>query len=119
MRTVVLTIPLERSLSPGNYRILAMHEYQNLLFLTDLESGVLIFDNLGNYIDRIELKGLKHISFYEEEIIASASSGLQIINIYTGNKLNVPLSFSPDMAFQNKHGYRIFKKDTIYELVLE
>jgi hypothetical protein len=115
-RAIQLTIPLERSLPPGNYSIGGMFEYQNQLFLADLNNGILLFDNLGNYIDMLPIRGLRHISFYQNSIIASVPEGLLILDIYSGNRKSIELSISPEMSFQNNNGFTIVRENTIYSL---
>ena len=113
-RAITLSIPLERSLPAGNYKIESMVEYQNQLFLADSNKGILIFDNLGNYIDLLPISQLQHMSFYKNSLVASIPDGLMIIDIYTGQQKHIRLSVSPEMSFKNNNGYTIVRNNTIH-----
>lgn len=45
-----------------------IREYKNLLYLNDWNSGILVFDNLGNYLNKIPIPGLEYYNFWEDEL---------------------------------------------------
>lgn len=81
--SVDITTPLDLIIDPEVYDMNFMREYQNLLFINDANSGVLIFDNMGNYKTRIPVQGLKYISFSGEDLVYMKDGSLYLINIYT------------------------------------
>lgn len=81
--SVDINTPLDLIIDPEQYNMNFMREYQNLLFINDANSGVLIFDNMGNYKTRIPVMGLNYISFSGEDMVFLKDGSLHLINIYT------------------------------------
>jgi len=81
--TIDINTPLDLIIDPEQYNMTFMREYQNLLFINDANSGVLIFDNMGNYKTRIPVLGLNYISFSGEDLVYMKDGSLYLINIYT------------------------------------
>ncbi|ABG57903.1 hypothetical protein [Cytophaga hutchinsonii] len=81
--SVDINTPLDLIIDPEQYNMNFMREYQNLLFINDANSGVLIFDNMGNYKTRIPVTGLTYVSFSEEDLVFLKDGSLHLINIYT------------------------------------
>ncbi len=80
---VDLNTPLDLLLDPSLYDMNFMREYQNLVFVNDKNSGILVFDNMGNYKTKIPIKGLSQIGFYNDEIYFQEGDKIRFINIYT------------------------------------
>jgi hypothetical protein len=78
-----LNTPLDLLLDPSLYDMNFIREYQNLVFVNDKNSGILIFDNMGNYKTKIPVKGLSGIGFYNDEIYFQEGNKIRFINIYT------------------------------------
>jgi hypothetical protein len=70
-------------LDPAVYDMNFIQEYQNLVFINDKNSGILIFDNMGNYKTKIPIKGLPRIGFYNDEIYFQEGEKIRFINMYT------------------------------------
>ena len=88
-----------------------IREYQNLLFLSDKNEGVLVFDNIGNYIETIPLLGLDFFSFNDTELITLKGDTLISFELYTKEKKEVGL---PDPSYnfvlmENKRVYLFTK----------
>lgn len=82
-QTVVMTTPLTLVLHTQDYQITFMREYQNQLFVADRNSGVLVFDNLGNYRRTLPFKGLSYFQFAGEELYFLESGTLHFYNLYS------------------------------------
>lgn len=80
---VDLNTPLDLLLDPSLYDLNFMREYQNLVFVNDKNSGILIFDNMGNYKTKIPVKGLSDIGLYNDEVYFQEGDKVKFINIYT------------------------------------
>ncbi len=80
---VEINRPFDLLLDPKNYEITHMHEYQNLLFISDAKSGILVFDNLGNYLKTIQTKGIQYFNFLGDELYYEESGQLVFINLYS------------------------------------
>ena len=81
LREPETVIPLEFIFDPQNNAISFMQEYQNLLFIVDTLSGIYIFDNFGNYLNKIGVKGLEKCSFLDSNIVYMNKSNLTIKRI--------------------------------------
>ena len=86
-----ISTPFNQILDPVDYDITYLREYQNQLFILDKNSGILIFDNLGNHLRTIEVSGLDFIGFLNDELYYSDSLNLKIKNIYTEEERSIPL----------------------------
>lgn len=89
---------LNLNLDPDNFELTYIREYQNLLFLADKNSGVLVFDNLGNYMDTLPITGVDHFSFSGNQLLALTSTGLKLIDIYS--KKQNTLSLPPGLKYE-------------------
>lgn len=91
--------PFNLNLDPADFDLTFMREYQNLLFVSDKSSGVLVFDNLGNYLESLPIKGLNHFSFSKNVLLGLNASGnkVKLIDIYTKKEREISL---PDLSYQ-------------------
>ena len=74
--------PFDLILNPESYEITHIREYQNLLFVSDKKSGILIFDNLGNYLRTIKAVGISYFNFEGDKIYFKVQNNLIIKDIY-------------------------------------
>lgn len=79
---IIITTPLELILDPSTYELTFLREYQNLLFLCDRNSGILIFDNLGNLKTKIEIQGVSYFNFYNNYVYYLSDGKLVMKNLY-------------------------------------
>lgn len=91
--------PLNLNLDPDNFELTFIREYQNLLFISDKNSGILVFDNLGNYLESLPIIGLSHFSFSGNELFGLNASGdkVKFIDIYSKKEREISL---PDLSYQ-------------------
>lgn len=89
---VTLDRPLDLVLNPDDYDLTFMREYQNLLFIADKSKGILLFDNLGNYLRQVSTNQTDYFSFLEDELYFISDSTIHLINIYNeeSRKINLP-----------------------------
>jgi hypothetical protein len=89
---LLIHTPLELVLDKRTYDFNFIREYQNLLFINDKNSGILIFDNLGNYKNKLEFKGLNYFSFQNNNLYFIDGGYIRFYNIYTGeeSKIKIP-----------------------------
>ena len=113
LNQVEFTVPLEQLLPPGNYRGSYICEYQNLLFISDPNRGVILFDNLGNLLNRIEQEGIYNFSFYEDTLIAPTADGLLEYNIYSQELTNNVLKMTGKWIFKNNSGYWVVTENGV------
>ncbi|HSY62939.1 MAG TPA: hypothetical protein VK796_13735, partial [Cytophaga sp.] len=89
--------------------------------INDANSGVLIFDNMGNYKTRIPVTGLKYISFSGEDLVYIKDKSLYLINIYTykERKYTNDLFAGATAAVLTNKRLHIINKDTLFIYLFE
>ena len=80
-----LTLDIDE-IDPEHIRV-----YQNLVFISEKDHGIAIFDNLGGFLDFIPKKGIAYFSFNKNEIILYDGKSLQLIDIYKKTKREIAL----------------------------
>lgn len=88
-------------LDPDNYDITFMKEYQNLLFIGDSASGILVFDNLGNYLKKIVARGINYFNFEGPHIYYLNENELTFVNIYNDTTSNIELKKGPQYILKS------------------
>jgi hypothetical protein len=69
-----------RSILP-NY--IALREYQNMIFLIDLASGIEIYSIVGKRIHKIEAPGISYFGFLGQELYYLEAGNLKFYDLYT------------------------------------
>lgn len=95
----LIETPFNLNLDPDDFKLTFIREYQNLLFISDKSSGVLVFDNLGNYLEALPVRDLNHFSFSDNDLIGLNAKGdtAKLIDIYTKKEREISL---PDLSYQ-------------------
>ena len=122
LREADLQIPLEPVLGFSDHEFVFIREYQNLLFLIDKLSGIYVFDNLGNYLRKIDQPGLTYCSFYKEKLIYTSNTSLQIIDLYQNARQTIELPSSAylgALAYNNKLIIVLPKKIEVFEFRID
>lgn len=112
-RQFTIQTPFDLLLDPGNYEISHIREYQNLVFVGDKKSGILIFDNLGNYLRTINYKGVSYFNFLENEIYFIDQKSLVFYNIYNQKKRIVDLPREGLYALTNGEKIYLFTENEV------
>lgn len=60
-----------------------LREYQNMLFVLDQQSGILIFSILGKQIEHIQKKGIQNFNFVGEELYYADGNTLKFFDLTT------------------------------------
>lgn len=81
-KAIINNTSLEFLLKPDLHEINFMREYQNLLFINDEITGIMVFDNFGNYLRSIEVSGLTQLGFFKNEAYYLKNQKLNFIDIY-------------------------------------
>lgn len=110
-----LNTPLDLLLDPSLYDMNFIREYQNLVFINDKNSGILIFDNMGNYKTKIPIKGLPTIGFYNDEIYFQEGGKIRFINIYTYAERteDLPVNKSFQFILYSKSRLYLFRNNEV------
>ncbi|MDJ1470017.1 hypothetical protein QNI19_00675 [Cytophagaceae bacterium DM2B3-1] len=95
---VEMNSPLNLILKTQDYQITWIREYQNQLFVADRNSGILVFDNLGNYRKALPFKGLTYFQFLGEELYFTDKETLYFFNIYSHSQRSIKLPVAAKFA---------------------
>lgn len=111
-----LHVPLGLILTAANYNINHMREYQNLLFVNDINSGILIFDNFGNYKKKLPFTEVRYFSFYGNELYVIDKNTLHFFDLYTLSRRSIalPAGINFDYALVFDTQIVLFSKNKIY-----
>lgn len=94
---IMLKTPLDLLLEAGAYDLGFIREYNNMLFVSDRNSGILVFDNMGNYKKKLPFKNVEQPGFYKEMLYFSRdSASLHLFNLYDLSETDIELPQSPD-----------------------
>ncbi len=99
LNQLILNTPLSLILNQDHYEIRFMREYQNLLFVSDYSSGIFIFDNLGNFLRKIDIKEVDYFSFIGDEVYFCSGNQIIITNIYGEEKRTIEMDEEVKFAF--------------------
>jgi hypothetical protein len=92
IREIEVEIPLEFIINANDHNIAYLREYQNLVFLVDNISGIYVFDNLGNYLRKINGSGINYCAFYKDDIYYLADNKIYINNLYKEGHQTIDLA---------------------------
>jgi hypothetical protein len=105
-QTITLRAPMNRVLDARDYDINFLREYQNLLLINDRNSGLLVFDNLGNYKKKLPFKGLTYFGLLNDEVYFLQGNEVHYFHLYTFQEraLALPKDVQPKqiLAFEDK-----------------
>ena len=94
---VLIENKLNLNLAFYDFDIRFIRDYQNQLFIADSNHGILVFDNLGNYIRNVTDSGVDFFTFSKENILFIRKGRLFIIDLYTKRKREISL---PNLPYQ-------------------
>ncbi len=97
--TITSRTQLNQLIDPDNYLILHCKEYQNRLFISTKDRGILIFDNLGNYIKTFHFKNVSHFSFQKNWIYFLEAGRLIKKNLYNEKNIEIKLPQQEEWLF--------------------
>ena len=106
--TILSRTPLDLVLSPVNYDILYMKEFQNNIFVSSKTKGILIFDNLGNFVKTYPFKNISHFGFDGEEMYFLSDNHIILINLYTDNQRSISIPAGPNWLFVSLAGEKTY-----------
>lgn len=121
LRTGAVSIhaPMNQILDARDYDLAFLREYQNLLFISDRNSGLLVFDNLGNYRKKLPFKGLSSFGMRNEEVYFLQGNEVHFFHLYTfaerslalpaGQKANHVLAFEDRLVVFSGEWMRIYR----------
>ena len=78
----VVETPLDLVLDKSRFDVRFMREYQHMLYLLDVNGGVYVFDNLGNYKKKLPFTGVGYIGFKSTELYFVKGGKLHFFDLY-------------------------------------
>ncbi|UII29003.1 hypothetical protein LVD15_11410 [Fulvivirga maritima] len=121
IRQFTLSTPFDLLLNPDDYEITFIKEYQNLVFFSDIHSGIYVFDNLGNYLRKIQGENINYFNFSDNEVyFLDANGKVKFIDIYSleERELNLKptsakyvLISESQLYFINEDNFEIYRKE--------
>lgn len=112
--TLISQTLLDLTMDAGDYNVVQLREYQNIVFILDETAGLLLFDSFGNLQQKYAINA-DHIDFYEENILFEQDGYLVHFNFYKGNRSAIRL---PVISRETDYG-RVFRRDNWIFLISE
>jgi hypothetical protein len=113
-QNVILQTPLNLITEGGDYDFTFIKEYQNQVYLLSKNNGIIVFDNLGNYINKLDISA-KTISFHGNYIYFTHPEGIKKLHIYKNAEEEIkitPSAFYEAVIKTDKYLY-LFTKSSI------
>ncbi|MDF2157168.1 hypothetical protein [Algoriphagus sp. CAU 1675] len=117
LRSLVLdSQPLNLILNDATLGVSEIREFKNQLFMNVPESGIYVFDNQGNLLQKIELSGIKRLNLYKNHLIWTESGKLTALDLRDqSKKILAPLpKENIDFVQFGQNRLVLAGKDTLY-----
>ncbi|MCU0429885.1 MAG: hypothetical protein MUF42_07910 [Cytophagaceae bacterium] len=82
---------LDLLLDPDQYELSDLREYQNQVYLLDKRNNLLVFDIMGNYKNKIPVRGMQQLQFRNDELYYTDGDSLRFIHLYQYKTRSLPL----------------------------
>jgi hypothetical protein len=104
-----------------DYDINFMREYQNNLYINDHNSGILVFDNMGNYKKKLPFKGLTQFNFLNDELYYLQDNKISFFNLYNFKEksISLPQEIKARFVLINRHSIALFDNSSMYLLKIK
>lgn len=84
LRNIILqSQPLNLILDSDDLRVTEIREFKNRLFMNVPESGIYIFDNQGNFLQKVAIKIEQRLCFYKEHLFWIEGPSLKMYSLAT------------------------------------
>ncbi|PRY16328.1 hypothetical protein CLV24_101173 [Pontibacter ummariensis] len=91
LRQLTVETPLNLVLGNEQFDVRQLREYQNNVYLLDYNSGVYVFDNLGNYKKKLPFKGVSYMGFQGNALYFVQDGQLKLYDLYTQEERSIVL----------------------------
>lgn len=82
---------LAQVLNQHKAEILSFHSHQNRLYIVDRSAGVLVFDNIGNYLFQLMKEAPEDVGFDKDYMYFQQEGQLRLVHLYEGENKTLPL----------------------------
>ncbi len=94
---LITETPFNLNLENSSYQFEHIRDYQNRLYISDKQNGILIFDRFGNYLETLPISGVEHFSFVADELVYLKDDSVFFIDVYTKKEREIGL---PDPSYK-------------------
>ncbi len=96
---VIQSQPLNLILNSENLAVAEIREFKNRVFMNVPESGIFMFDNQGNLLEKMNVKTSQRLCFYKEHLLWLEQSELMAISLSTGESQKIATINFPDFHY--------------------
>jgi hypothetical protein len=93
----IIDNPFNFNFDSDAYSFSHIREYQNQLFISDPNQGLMVFDLFGNFSELIKIPGIEYFNFVNDELIYLHEQKAVLINVYNKQKREIRL---PDLSYK-------------------
>lgn len=86
---IIQSQPLNLILITENLEVTEIREFKNRLFMNVPNSGVYIFDNQGNLMRKIDLKGINKLCYYNDHLLWIEQQNLMALSLSSNEILTI------------------------------
>jgi hypothetical protein len=86
---VIQSQPLNLIIESTDLSVSEIREFKNRLFMNVPESGVFIFDNQGNLMRKIEVKGINKLCYHNEHLLWIEGNKLMAVSLASNETLTL------------------------------
>ena len=90
LRRSVAETSLNLVLDKSRFDVRMLREYQHQVYLLDYNSGIYVFDNLGNYKQKLPFTGLSYIGFLNNDLYFVKDGSLHFYDLYKQTTRIIP-----------------------------
>lgn len=114
-RRLLSRTPLDQLLDADNYEIFMIKEYQNKLFISTRQHGILIFDNMGSYLKTFQYSNISFFNFWRDELYFLNDDKLVRFNLYdeSASDIKLPSTKSWNFALVYESNIYLFSEDSL------
>lgn len=94
LNKVIAKTSLDLMFNNQSQEVILLQEYENLLYLVDQKSGILIFDNLGNFKKKLAYTGVTGLTVFDRKLYIIHNQQLKCINLYNINSKDSSIAIS-------------------------
>ncbi|MDI1322118.1 MAG: hypothetical protein PSV36_05180 [Algoriphagus sp.] len=96
---VIQSQPLNLILNSENLAVSEIREFKNRVFMNVPESGIFVFDNQGNLLEKLNVKTTQRLCFYKEHLLWLEQDELMSISLSTGETQKIATIQVPDFLY--------------------
>jgi hypothetical protein len=96
---VIQSQPLNLILNSENLEVAEIREFKNRVFMNVPESGIFVFDNQGNLLEKLNVKTTQRLCFYKEHLLWFEQDELMSISLSTGETQKIATIQVPDFLY--------------------